>query len=29
MSVEVAIDTGHKRSWHDLVASARRFVGLD
>jgi membrane fusion protein, multidrug efflux system len=28
MSVEVSIDTGHQRSWHDLVETVRHWIGL-
>jgi membrane fusion protein (multidrug efflux system) len=27
MSVEVSIDTGHKRTWHDLVETVRHWIG--
>jgi len=27
MSVEVSIDTGHRRSWHDLVETVRYWIG--
>jgi membrane fusion protein (multidrug efflux system) len=28
MSVEVSIDTGHRRSWHDLIETVQHWIGL-
>jgi membrane fusion protein (multidrug efflux system) len=28
MSVEVSIDTGHRRSFHDLVETVRHWIGV-